>query len=138
VVGEVGLAHGLAGVADLLERGGLGGVVLVARGPPDVRTAAAGRRRGACPARADRPAAVPAPRARPARPGRRVEAPALSSREIDVLAHTGLGLRNGETAELLGLSAETVKSYLRSAMTKLDAHSRQEAVRRSRELGVLP
>jgi DNA-binding CsgD family transcriptional regulator len=67
-----------------------------------------------------------------------VEAPALSSREIDVLAHTGLGLRNGETAELLGLSAETVKSYLRSAMTKLDAHSRQEAVRRSRELGVLP
>ena len=75
-------------------------------------------------------AASPAPAAE--------EGPALSAREIDVLAHTALGLRNGETADLLGLSAETVKSYLRSAMTKLDVRSRQEAVRRARDLGVLP
>ncbi|MCE3553243.1 LuxR C-terminal-related transcriptional regulator [Pseudonocardia sp. RS11V-5] len=62
----------------------------------------------------------------------------LSGREIDVLAHTALGLRNGETAALLGVSPETVKSYLRSAMTKLDAHSRHEAVARAREAGALP
>jgi DNA-binding CsgD family transcriptional regulator len=65
-------------------------------------------------------------------------AAALSAREIDVLAHTALGLRNGETAALLGVSPETVKSYLRSAMTKLDVHTRHEAVVRAREAGALP
>ncbi|WP_433505762.1 response regulator transcription factor [Pseudonocardia halophobica] len=74
--------------------------------------------------------------AAPGRPA--TAAPALSAREIDVLAHTALGLRNGETAALLGVSAETVKSYLRSAMTKLDAHTRHEAVLRAREGGAIP
>ena len=33
---------------------------------------------------------------------------------------------------------ETVKSYLSSAMVKLDAHTRHEAVVRARRLGLLP
>jgi DNA-binding CsgD family transcriptional regulator len=74
-----------------------------------------------------------------AAPGAPAEgASTLSAREIDVLAHIALGLRNGETAELLGVSAETVKSYLRSAMTKLDVHSRHHAVVRARECRAIP
>jgi DNA-binding CsgD family transcriptional regulator len=66
------------------------------------------------------------------------EAPALSPRELDVLAQIALGCTNSETAQRLSLRPETVKSYLRSAMTKLGAHSRHEAVVRARRLGILP
>ncbi|MBF6326923.1 helix-turn-helix transcriptional regulator [Nocardia transvalensis] len=66
------------------------------------------------------------------------EAPALAPRELDVLAHVALGCTNAETAQRLSLRPETVKSYLRSAMTKLGAHSRHEAVVRARRLGLLP
>jgi DNA-binding CsgD family transcriptional regulator len=62
----------------------------------------------------------------------------LTAREIDVLAHTALGNRNGEVAASLGLSTETVKSYLRSAMTKLGVHTRQAAAERAREIGAIP
>ncbi len=62
----------------------------------------------------------------------------LTAREIDVLAHTAVGARNGDVAASLGLSAETVKSYLRSAMAKLGVHSRQAAAERARELGAIP
>ena len=41
-------------------------------------------------------------------------------------------------AERLSVKPETVKSYLRSAMSKLDAHSRREAVVAARRLGLLP
>ncbi|MFD4292751.1 LuxR C-terminal-related transcriptional regulator [Rhodococcus sp. NPDC058505] len=63
---------------------------------------------------------------------------ALSPRELDVLAHIALGCTNNEVAHRLSLGAETVKSYLRSAMGKLDAHSRHEAVVSARRLGLLP
>jgi DNA-binding CsgD family transcriptional regulator len=63
---------------------------------------------------------------------------ALGEREIDVLALAGTGLRNGEIAEMLSVSLETVKSYLRSAMQKLGVHSRFDAVLRAREQGDLP
>jgi LuxR family transcriptional regulator, regulator of acetate metabolism len=63
---------------------------------------------------------------------------ALSPREIDVLAAASLGSRNDEIAEALGLSALTVKSYLKSAMAKLDSHNRTEAVRLARRMGHLP
>jgi len=62
----------------------------------------------------------------------------LTPREIDVLAHAALGATNNETAERLGVSAETVKSYLHSAMGKLGAHSRCAAVARARAAGVIP
>jgi DNA-binding CsgD family transcriptional regulator len=62
----------------------------------------------------------------------------LSAREVDVLAQVALGCSNRETAARLCLRPETVKSYLGSAMTKLDAHTRLEAVVRARGLGLLP
>ncbi|MFE3797841.1 response regulator transcription factor [Nocardia tengchongensis] len=66
------------------------------------------------------------------------DAVTLAPRELDVLAHIALGCTNLEAAQRLSLRAETVKSYLRSAMTKLGAHNRHEAVVRARRLGLLP
>lgn len=62
----------------------------------------------------------------------------LSPREVDVLSHAALGCSNAVIAERLSVKPETVKSYLRSAMSKLDAHSRREAVVSARRLGLLP
>ncbi|TSD93541.1 response regulator transcription factor [Skermania sp. ID1734] len=62
----------------------------------------------------------------------------LTPRELDVLAQVALGCTNSDAAQRLSLRPETVKSYLRSAMGKLDAHSRHEAVVRARSLGLLP
>ncbi|WP_024799578.1 LuxR C-terminal-related transcriptional regulator [Nocardia sp. BMG51109] len=66
------------------------------------------------------------------------EAPPLAPREVDVLSHVALGCTNAEAAQRLSLRSETVKSYLRSAMTKLGAHTRHEAVVRARRTGLLP
>ncbi|WP_327101127.1 LuxR C-terminal-related transcriptional regulator [Nocardia vinacea] len=66
------------------------------------------------------------------------DAPRLSRRELDVLSQIALGCTNQEAAQRLSLGPETVKSYLRNAMTKLDAHSRHEAVVTARRFGLLP
>jgi LuxR family transcriptional regulator, regulator of acetate metabolism len=55
-----------------------------------------------------------------------------------VLAQIALGCTNQEAALRLSLGAETVKSYLRQAMSKLDAGTRHEAVARARRYGLLP
>ncbi|MCW3844948.1 LuxR C-terminal-related transcriptional regulator [Micromonospora yasonensis] len=73
-----------------------------------------------------------------ARPDRPPSAVALSPRETDVLACVALGCTNVDVAEQLGLRPETVKSYLRSAMRKLDAHTRLEVVVAARRAGLLP
>lgn len=65
-------------------------------------------------------------------------APTLSPRELDVLACAALGQRNAEIATDLGLKLETVKSYLRSSMRKLQCHSRLEAIVTARRYGLLP
>jgi DNA-binding CsgD family transcriptional regulator len=62
----------------------------------------------------------------------------LSPREVDVLAQIALGCTNQETATRLSIKPETAKAYLRSAMRKLGAHTRFEAVVRSRALRVIP
>ncbi|GAA1275837.1 MULTISPECIES: helix-turn-helix transcriptional regulator [Streptomyces] len=62
----------------------------------------------------------------------------LTPREVDVLACVATGATNAVTAERLGLRPETVKGYLRSAMRKLGAHTRLEAVVASRRAGLLP
>jgi DNA-binding CsgD family transcriptional regulator len=48
------------------------------------------------------------------------------------------GATNAVAAERLGLRAETVKGYLRSAMRRLGAHTRTEAVAAARRAGLLP
>ncbi|MFC5182784.1 response regulator transcription factor [Actinomadura harenae] len=73
-----------------------------------------------------------------ATPPGRAHRPRLSPRELDVLAQVALGCTNAEAAARLGLLPETVKSYLRSAMRKLDSHTRTAAVTTARHQGLLP
>ncbi|WP_031086736.1 helix-turn-helix transcriptional regulator [Streptomyces sp. NRRL WC-3549] len=71
---------------------------------------------------------------RPAGPG----SVRLAPREVDVLACVASGATNAVAAERLGLRPETVKAYLRSAMRRLGAHTRLEAVVAARRAGLLP
>ncbi|WP_328409358.1 LuxR C-terminal-related transcriptional regulator [Streptomyces violaceus] len=59
-------------------------------------------------------------------------------REVDVLACVAAGATNAVAAERLGVTPETVKGYLRSAMRKLRARTRGEAVVAARRAGWLP
>ncbi|WP_243695006.1 LuxR C-terminal-related transcriptional regulator [Labedella populi] len=63
---------------------------------------------------------------------------ALSRREHDVLGLAAVGLTNADIANRLGLRESTVKSYLASAMTKLDASTRLQAVSEARRHGLIP
>lgn len=62
----------------------------------------------------------------------------LSPRETDVLACVGVGSTNAQIATQLGLRESTVKAYLSSAMSKLDAATRLAAVAAARRHGLLP
>ncbi|MFI1467728.1 response regulator transcription factor [Streptomyces wuyuanensis] len=62
----------------------------------------------------------------------------LAPRELDVLACVATGSTNAAAAERLGLRPETVKAYLRSAMRRLGARNRLEAVVAARRAGLLP
>lgn len=62
----------------------------------------------------------------------------LTARELDVLACISQGMTNADTGQALGVSSETVKSYLRSSMRRLGASSRWEAVVAARRAGLLP
>ncbi|MET7689158.1 helix-turn-helix transcriptional regulator [Streptomyces sp. NPDC005483] len=64
--------------------------------------------------------------------------PTMAPRELDVLAQVALGCSNAEAGRRLSLLPETVKSYLRSAMRKLGASTRFEAVVAARRQGLLP
>ncbi|OAP29101.1 MULTISPECIES: LuxR C-terminal-related transcriptional regulator [Amycolatopsis] len=64
--------------------------------------------------------------------------PSLSARELDVLEGAAAGQTNAGIAEALGLGPETVKSYLRNAMRKLDAKTRLQAVNAARRANLLP
>ncbi|MFD0440278.1 LuxR C-terminal-related transcriptional regulator [Streptomyces chartreusis] len=62
----------------------------------------------------------------------------LTARELDVLALASSGLTNKTIADRLGLTLNTVKSYMKSAMSKLQATTRLEAVVTARRAGLLP
>ncbi len=62
----------------------------------------------------------------------------LTPRELDVLSQIALGCTNAEAAQRLSLKTETVKSYLRSAASKLGTHSRHEAVSKARRARLIP
>jgi DNA-binding CsgD family transcriptional regulator len=66
------------------------------------------------------------------------DTPRLSPRELDVLSLVVVGLRNTAIASELGLAETTVKAYLSSAMAKLGASSRYEAVSIARRWGIVP
>jgi DNA-binding NarL/FixJ family response regulator len=62
---------------------------------------------------------------------------ALTRREYDILRHISMGETNPEIAEALGLTRNTVKTYVQSALIKLGARNRIEALNRLNELGLL-
>jgi DNA-binding CsgD family transcriptional regulator len=61
----------------------------------------------------------------------------LAPREVDTLRLVEVGASNLEIAVQLGLSVETVKAYLRSAMRKLEVHNRTAAAHQARLTGQL-
>lgn len=61
----------------------------------------------------------------------------LTDRECDILRLVDRDLPTKQIAEELFLSSGTVRNYLSSAMTKLDAVSRNEAVKTARRRGLL-
>jgi DNA-binding CsgD family transcriptional regulator len=61
--------------------------------------------------------------------GERVDVPpVLSPREREVLDLLASGLTGEEVASRLSLSPETIRTHIRNAMGKLDAHTRVHAV----------
>jgi DNA-binding CsgD family transcriptional regulator len=52
----------------------------------------------------------------------------LTSRELEVIAHVAEGRTNIEIAQLLGISAHTVRKHLENAYMKLGTHTRTGAV----------
>ena len=72
-------------------------------------------------------------------PGRmpRSSGPPLTRREYEVLRRVAMGETNPEIAEKLGLSKNTVKGYLQTALEKLGVHNRVEAIARANEIGLL-
>lgn len=61
----------------------------------------------------------------------------LTKREYDVIRRVALGETNPEIADAMHLSRNTVKSYLQSALSKLGARNRVEALVKAGELGLL-
>ncbi len=62
---------------------------------------------------------------------------AMTPRQMDVLTLVAAGLRYAAIGDRLGLSAQTVKSYMRDINRKLGADSRHEAVVVARRAGLL-
>lgn len=62
----------------------------------------------------------------------------LTDRELDVLTHAALGGTNAEIGVVLGIAESTVKSYLKTAMGKLEASTRHAAVAAARGFGLIP
>jgi DNA-binding NarL/FixJ family response regulator len=61
----------------------------------------------------------------------------LTRREYDILRRVAMGETNPEIARALGLSRNTVKTYLQRALEKLGARNRVEALARANQLGIL-
>lgn len=61
----------------------------------------------------------------------------LSAREAEILKYLKARLTNAEIADSLFVSVNTVKTHLLNIYTKLDVHSRREALAKVSELGIL-
>jgi len=64
-------------------------------------------------------------------------APDLTHRERDVLQYMAAGLTDKEIASQLSISIHTVKSHVRSILSKLHAANRREAARLAAQFGML-
>lgn len=61
----------------------------------------------------------------------------LSAREKEVLERISQGKSNAEIAEMLGISSDTVTTYVRRVFTKLDANDRVGAAIKALRLGLI-
>lgn len=61
----------------------------------------------------------------------------LTRREYEILRRVAMGETNPQIAVALGLTRNTVKTYLQRTMEKLGAHNRIEALTRANQLGIL-
>lgn len=66
------------------------------------------------------------------------EALGISPRELEVLQALAAGLANKEIARQLAVSPNTVKTHVARLFEKLGAQRRTEAIRKARELGLVP
>jgi two-component system, NarL family, response regulator LiaR len=83
--------------------------------------------------------AVPGPAAGPFTPdAARQRRIGITDRELQILTLVARGLSNREIAGQLFVSENTVKTHCARAFDKLEARRRTEAVRRGKELGLLP
>jgi DNA-binding CsgD family transcriptional regulator len=62
----------------------------------------------------------------------------LTSRELEILGLLAEGLSNREIAQKLVIAPGTVKWYNKQIYSKLNVHSREQAVEKSRSTGILP
>lgn len=62
----------------------------------------------------------------------------LSERELEVLHELAAGHSNKEIAARLHVSPNTIKTHVARLFEKLEAKRRTEAIRRARELGIVP
>ena len=67
-----------------------------------------------------------------------VAALGISPRELEVLQALAAGLANKQIARQLDVSPNTVKTHVARLFDKLGAQRRTEAIRRARELGLVP
>ena len=67
-----------------------------------------------------------------------VAALGISPRELEVLQQIAAGHSNKEIAARLHVSPNTVKTHVARLLEKLEARRRTDALRRARELGLVP
>ena len=80
------------------------------------------------------------PTVEPVRPAPVVEALQghLSAKEQEILGLVGSGLSKREIAQRIGMTEGTVKWYLQQVYDKIGIRRRQHAVRRARQIGLIP
>ncbi len=62
----------------------------------------------------------------------------ISAREMEVLQELAAGRSNKEIADRLHVSPHTVKTHIAHLFDKLGARRRTEAIRKARDLGIVP
>jgi two-component system NarL family response regulator len=67
----------------------------------------------------------------------RLNAPSLTSREIEVLQFIAKGLRNSEIAKMLTITEGTVKIYVKKILYKLNVSDRTEAATVGLQRGII-
>ena len=61
----------------------------------------------------------------------------LTPRQLEVLRYIAAGYTTEHVARTLGIAVETVRNHVRGLMSRLDAHTRLEAVMRAHDLDLL-